>query len=252
MPAPIGLQLYTVRDAMNADFNDTVTKIAEMGYVGVETAGFPGTTPQNAAKLFADLGLEVSSAHSALPVGEQKNQVLDTMAALNCTRLICPALMREKFDSADGVREVCDVLNEAAEVCKENGLSLGYHNHYWEFTDFGDENASQVMFQNLDSSIFFELDTYWAQTAGHDPISVIKHLSTRVPFLHIKDGPATIEGDMVAAGSGVVDIPAIVEAGKEHIDWLVIELDRCATDMMEAVKKSYDYLVGEGLARGNR
>lgn len=252
MPAPIALQLYTVREAMNEDFTGTVKRVADMGYAGVETAGFPGTTPKDAAKLFADLGMAVAGAHSPLPLGDDKNKVLDTIGDLGTTRVICPALMRDKFDTVNGVKEVCDKLNEAAEVCAENGLSLGYHNHFWEFTDLGDQNASQVFAQHLDSSIFFELDTYWAQVAGHDPVELINNLGARVPFLHIKDGPVTIEGDMVAAGEGVMDIPAIIEAGQEHTEWLIIELDRCGTDMMTAVEKSYQYLVGEGLARGNR
>ena len=252
MAAPIALQLYTLREAMNQDFAATVKRVAEMGYVGVETAGFPGTTPKDAAKLFADLGLQVAAAHSPLPVGERKNEVLDTMAALDCTYLVCPALMRDKFDSVDGVKEVCAALNEANEVCKANGLKLGYHNHYWEFTDLGDTNASQVFVENLAPDIFFELDTYWAQTAGHSPVELIQNLGARVPLLHIKDGPTTREGDMVAAGEGVMDIPAIVRAGEAHTEWLIVELDRCATDMMIAVEKSYQYLVSSGLGRGNR
>ena len=253
MSVPIGIQLYTVRDAANADFTGTVTKIAEMGYIGVETAGFPGTTPKEAAKLFADLGLQITSAHSPLPLGDAQNEVLDTMAALNCKMLICPALMPEKFDSVDGVNQICDLLNQAAAVCQNNGLTLGYHNHYWEFQDLGDgQTPAKIMLEKLDPSIIFELDTYWAQTAGHDSVSLIQHLGARVPLLHIKDGPATQEGDMVAVGAGVMDIPAIVDAGQAHAKWLIVELDRCATDMMEAVRESYTYLVGNGLAAGNR
>ncbi|MEM7128957.1 MAG: sugar phosphate isomerase/epimerase [Chloroflexota bacterium] len=252
MTAPIGIQLYTVRDAMNEDFTATVTKIAEMGYVGVETAGFPGTTPEGAAKLFAKLGLQVSSAHSPLPVGDNKNQVLDAMAALSTKRLVCPALMRDKFDTIDGIKEVCDVLNEAVAVCNANDLQLGYHNHWWEYLTVEGTPANQVMLENLDSSIYFELDTYWIQVGGQSPVETITSLGERAPLLHIKDGPATNDGDMTAVGSGVIDVPAIIAAGKEHAEWLIVELDRCATDMMEAVQESYTYLVGEGLARGNR
>lgn len=252
MTAPIGIQLYTVRDSMNEDFNATVTKIAEMGYAGVETAGFPGTTPEDAAKLFADLGLQVSSAHSPLPIGENKNQVLDAMAALGTPRLVCPALMREKFDTIDGIKEVCDVLNEAVSVCNENGLQLGYHNHWWEYLTVEGQKANEVMLANLDSSIYFELDTYWIQVGGQSPVDIIKSLGERAPLLHIKDGPATNDGDMTAVGSGVIDVPAIIAAGADHAEWLIVELDRCATDMMTAVEESYAYLVGEGLAKGTK
>jgi hypothetical protein len=70
-------------------------------------------------------------------------------------------------------------------------------------------------------------------------------------LLHIKDGPAVRGEPMVAVGDGVLDVPSIIQAGAGSTQWLIVELDACATDMMEAVEKSYDYLVGKGLARGN-
>lgn len=252
MAAPIGIQLYTVREAANEDFTATVTKIAEMGYVGVEPAGFPGTTPQKAADLFRDLGLQVCGAHSPLPIGENKNQVLDAMAALDTNRLICPALMRDKFDTIDGVKEVCAALNEAVEVCHENDLQLLYHNHWWEYLTVEGQAANEIMLATLDPSIAFEVDTYWIQVAGADALNIVESLGSRAPLLHIKDGPATQDGDMTAVGSGIMDIPAVIEAGKPHAEWLIVELDRCATDMMEAVEQSYTYLVGKGLAHGNK
>lgn len=252
MTTPIAVQLYTLRDAMNEDFAATVTKVAEMGYKGVETAGFPGTTPEGAAKLFGQLGLQVTSAHSPLPIGDNKNQVLDSMAALGTPRLVCPALMREKFDTLDGIKEVCDVLNEAVSVCKENGLQLGYHNHWWEYLTVEGQKANEVMMTHLDSSIYFELDTYWIQVGGQSPVDVIKTMGKRAPLLHIKDGPATQDGDMTAVGAGVIDVSSVVAAGAEHTEWLIVELDRCATDMVTAVAESYTYLVNEGLASGNK
>lgn len=252
MVDPIGLQLYTVRDAANADYEATIRKIAAMGYVGVEAAGFPGTTPQKAATLFGELGLQVCGAHSPLPLGDSKNEVLETMAALGTKRLICPALMRDKFDSVDGIKEVCATLNEAAAVCKENGLELLYHNHWWEYATVEGHAANEVMLANLDPSIAFEIDTYWVHVAGGDALQTIKSLGSRAPLLHIKDGPATQDGDMTAVGAGVMDIPAVVEAGKPHTKWLIVELDRCATDTMVAMEESYTYLVGSGLAKGNK
>jgi sugar phosphate isomerase/epimerase len=87
MPAPIALQLYSLRELLAADYAAGVRKAAEIGYAGVETAGFPGTTPQAAAQLFQELGLTVCSAHSPLPLGDKQAEVLDTMAALGCSRL---------------------------------------------------------------------------------------------------------------------------------------------------------------------
>ncbi|MCK5328239.1 MAG: sugar phosphate isomerase/epimerase, partial [Candidatus Latescibacteria bacterium] len=81
---------------------------------------------------------------------------------------------------------------------------------------------------------------------------VVRELGVRAPLLHIKDGPCTKEAPMTAVGEGVVDFRSIVEAAGETAEWMIVELDRCATDMMEAVATSYTYLIEEGLARGNK
>jgi sugar phosphate isomerase/epimerase len=105
------------------------------------------------------------------------------------------------------------------------------------------------MLELLDPSVMFEIDTYWVKTAGLDPAEIIRKLGNRVNLLHLKDGPAAIEPPQVALGEGVMDIPAAVNAA-ESAEWLIVELDHCATDMLEAVDKSYQYLVNEGLGHG--
>ena len=87
-PLPVALQLYSIRENLAQGFDAAVRKVAAMGYSGVETAMFPGTTPAAAGNLFRELGLTVSSAHSALPLGDKKNEVLDNMAALGCSRIV--------------------------------------------------------------------------------------------------------------------------------------------------------------------
>ena len=77
-------------------------------------------------------------------------------------------------------------------------------------------------------------------------------LGKRAPLLHIKDGPCVKGQPMTAVGDGKVDVPAVAKAGAATAEWMIVELDSCATDMMAAVKKSYDYLTGKGFARGNK
>jgi sugar phosphate isomerase/epimerase len=81
---------------------------------------------------------------------------------------------------------------------------------------------------------------------------MVRLFGQRAPLLHVKDGPAgpDTDADMVAVGDGQVDYPAIIAAAEGTAEWLIVELDRCATDMMTAVERSYHYLVGEGLAHG--
>ena len=252
MTIPIALQLYTLRDLLAQDYEGTVRKVADMGYVGVETANMFGDSPTSASRLFSELGLTVSSAHGVLPIGDKKQEVIDTMSALNCKRLILPWQPPENFKSLDGIMSICDSLNEGAAVAKANGFEIGYHNHWFEYEPFENRIPIYVMLEHLDPNVFLEVDVYWVQTAGQDPVEVLHRLGSRAPLMHIKDGPCQIEEPMMALGEGVVDIPDVVAAGAASTDWLIVELDRCATDMMEAVRKSYQYLVGKGLARGNK
>jgi sugar phosphate isomerase/epimerase len=98
------------------------------------------------------------------------------------------------------------------------------------------------MLDLLDPGIFFEVDTYWVKVGGSDPVAVVKNLGARAPMLHIKDGPGTKEAAHTAVGEGIMDIPALLKASGSNAKALVVELDRCDTDIMVAVKKSLDYL----------
>jgi len=251
MSVPVGLQLYSIRESLNKDFERGVRRVAGIGYAGVEPAGFPGTTPEAAAKLFTELGLAVPAAHVPLPLGDDKNEVLDTMAAIGCPRMICPVIPRDMSTVAQ-VEKTCDQFNAANAVASENGMEFGVHNHWWEFQSIEGRIVFEILLECLDPGVFFEVDTYWAQVGGADPIALVKELGGRAPLLHIKDGPGTREDPMVAVGDGAIDVASIVKAGGTATQWLIVELDRCATDMMEAVAKSYAHLVSEGLAHGSQ
>ena len=244
MTASISVQLYSVREFTEKDFAGTVRKIAVMGYPGVETAGFPGTTAQAAGKLFKELGLAVSSAHTGLPVGKDQTRILDEMDAIDCKRLVCAGVSTSLFQSMDGLKKAASQLNEANQICQEHGLTLGYHNHYKEFQKVEGRSAYDILLELVDPQVFFQVDTYWAYVAGVDVPALIKKLGKRAPLLHIKDGPGVKDKPMLAVGEGVMDIPAILTAAKGFCEWQIVELDSCATDMLEAVKKSYQYLAG--------
>jgi sugar phosphate isomerase/epimerase len=129
-------------------------------------------------------------------------------------------------------------------------MAFGYHNHFWEMGEVDGRPALLHLFDALDPSVFAEVDIYWAQVGGVDPEQLVRELGDRVGLLHVKDGPADEPpSPMVAVGDGVVDIPRVLAAAP-GARWHIVELDRCATDMFDAVERSYDYLVGNGLSRG--
>lgn len=185
-----------------------------------------------------------------MPLGDDKNKVLDRIAALGSTRLIIPWISPEEFQTIDQIKRNCERLNQANAVARQNGLELLYHNHWQEYGQVDGRYAYRVMLENLEPTVKFEIDTYWVKTAGCDPVAVVKELGARAPLLHIKDGPAVRDQPMAAVGDGVLDFPSIIQAAENTAEWMIVELDSCATDMMTAVEKSYHYLTSKGLARG--
>ncbi len=239
----VALQMYTVREALADDFSGTMDKIADYGYRAIEIAGFPeGVSPESAKSTFDNLGIQVVAAHSPLPSGDDSNLIIDTLKAVDTTNLVCPWLDPGTYYSdLDGIKKACEMLNEANAVCKDAGLTLLYHNHWFEMQEVEGKIAYQHMLELLEDDVQFELDSYWAKVAGLDPVNVINDMRSRLPFIHLKDGLAqNTKDNMLALGAGAMDIPAILEASPAQ--WHVVELDRCDTDMMTAVQESYAYL----------
>lgn len=238
------LQLYSVRDDLQKDFAGTIRRVASMGYTAIETAGFANTTPQAARALFDELRLKVVASHSKLPLGNEKNEVLETLQAVASPYLICPWLdPNTYFSNLDGIKKACDMLNEANALVKSAGIKLAYHNHWFEIAIIEGKSALHHMLDYLEPDIAFELDTYWVKVGGLDPVELTKELGKRAALLHLKDGPANgREAAMTALGKGNMDIPGILKVSQAEAH--IVELDRCDTDMLEAVHESYNYLKG--------
>ena len=253
MVAPISIQLYTLRDEAQKDFPGLIERLGRIGYVGVEPAGLQGLSPAQFRRLTDEAGLRIGSTHSPLPVGDDAQKILDEQQALGVEDLVNAFGPPERFASQDEVKKLADEMNRALENAKPRGVRLGYHNHFWEFQNkIGERTAYDVFFNLLEPEIFAEVDTYWAAVGGQDPASLVSALGSRARMLHIKDGPADgPRSAMTAVGSGTLDVAGII-AANPAVEWLIVELDRCDTDMFEAVEQSYRYLVGSGLAEGRK
>ena len=250
MAPRISVQLYSLREEAKKGLAPILERLGRIGYAGVETAGLGDLTPEAFKKCLTAAGLVVSSAHVALPKPDQANEVLDGQAAIGNATLVVPMLPPDKFADADGVKSCADRLNAFNEKVRARGMSLGYHNHWWEFQNkIGGESAHAMLFRLLDPSVFAEVDTYWAKVGGADPAKAVANLGERARLLHIKDGPAkNHEQPMTAVGDGAVDVGAIAKASKAT--WHIVELDQCATDMFTAIEKSHRYLTSHGYATG--
>jgi len=245
----LGVQLYTLREALAGNFDSTIEAVAATGVAGVEPWGGLPVDFTHAASVFQSHGLQSVTSHLPLLTGDDRQKWLDAADAMRVKTIILPYLPPENFANVDALMKTADLINQSAEVAHAAGFNYGYHNHWWEFADL---NASPALYQLaalINPSIVFEIDAYWAQVAGLDPVTVAKELGSRASFLHLKDGSAdSHDSPMVAAGEGNVNFDALIE--ESLTEWGFIELDKCATDMLEAVAKSAKYFLSKGLAIG--
>jgi sugar phosphate isomerase/epimerase len=252
MSKPISVQLYSVREAAALDFPGTLKRIAEMGYAGVEFAGLHGHSARELAKILSDLGLVTSSAHVGLPSREDIEQLAEEALILDYNTLIA-GFGPDDMKTEDGVKACAEKFAAACELVKSYGLTFGIHNHWWEFDrTFGGKTPYEIIMNSV-PALISELDIYWAAKAGADVTSVVKSWGRRIPLLHVKDGDLGERPVHKAVGEGKVPVREIITAADTPgLRWVVVELDACDTDMLEAVEKSYKFLIGSGLASGKR
>jgi sugar phosphate isomerase/epimerase len=249
VPQPIAVQLYSLREEAERDLDATVARLAGIGFLGLETAELHGRTAAEFRALVGAHGMEICSSHG-LAVGEAAASVFDQAAALGSPLVVVPFAAPDRFATEEGVAGVAAELNAALPLARERGLGLGYHNHFWEWTELpGGRVAFDLLLEQLDPEVVLELDIYWAQTAGQAPASLLSRLGNRVARLHMKDGPADSGASaMTAAGEGKVDLAGAAAASPAP--WHIVELDRCDTDMFDAIERSYVYLIEHGISAG--
>ena len=260
----LSVQLYTFRDAYAADPDGTLDRLAQMGFqyvepFGVASAQQPGgehLKRAQALKRSLDAsGLKASSAHVGAPIGEHAEAVLDAIETLGVRQAVIswpgevPGFEREILSTEDGVDRFAAAMNEAATNAARRGLSLGYHNHWWEWagTSGTYPSAYDALLARLDLSVVLELDVYWAQTAGQNPAALLGRLGERVHLLHLKDGPAIPEAAQLPLGQGVVDNLAAVRAAP-WVRWHVLEMDHTDGDVFAEVQQSAQVLIGAGVS----
>jgi len=252
MTADTSIQLYTLREEAAVDFRAVLLRLGAIGYVGVELAGFNGLTPTELLATLDDAGLALSSAHVGLAKPDEYEAALDEHQALGCDTVVIPALGPKSFADLDAIRAAADLINATNERVRARGLTLGYHNHFWEIPPIDDRPGLLHLFDHVDDTVLAEVDIYWARVGGIDPAALLAELGDRATLLHVKDGPA---GDpaqaMVAVGDGAIDVAGVL-AASPAARWHIVELDRCDTDMFEAVERSYHYLVDNQLSRGRK
>lgn len=240
----LSLQLYTVRDLLNADRDATLAAVAGLGLDEVEPYGiehFPWLP-----EALTQHGLRAGSAHT-MPVNGDWTPSLAAAKALGVTTLIQPSPGDwDLLSSRDGIATLADRINAGAEQAADLGITVGYHNHDREFDSTIDSvSGFELLVSLLRDDVAIELDTYWAAFAGQDVPALLSRLGNRVTHLHIKDG--VLDGSRerrpnVALGQGDMDLDAVLSAGAGKV-W-VVEFDEADGDLLPQVTASVEFLKG--------
>jgi sugar phosphate isomerase/epimerase len=247
---PIGLQLYTVRDAMQRDMPGTLARVASIGYKEVEFAGYYGRSPAEVRALLAQNGLTSPSSHLAIDLMRGAWQkTLDDAKAIGHEWATIPWLApQQRPTTADGWKQLAAELNRGAEQAHAAGLKFAYHNHDFEFARADGQVPLDLLLTQTDPArVDFEMDVYWVTKAGADPLDLFARYPGRFKLLHIKDASAAPQRDMRPVGQGTIPWPRVLaarpQAGTQHI---FVEHDSAAEwgggDAFKSVTESYQYL----------
>ena len=248
----ITVQLYSLRDALEADFEGTIRKLAAIGYPCVEPAGFHGRKPAEVAKLLANLNLTAPTAHYGLPLGDAKNEIIETALELGHHYLITgvPPGGQDDYTTTDQVKAIAEQYCIAADNVAAHGLQVGYHNHDWDLAEFEGQPAYHTFLAHTPESVLWEADLFWIARAGIDPVEFLQEIGPRGKVLHFKDGHITdrsIEIPFLPAGQGEVDLIAAAKVGNDA-EYIAVELDAYDGDMLKAVEQSFLYLTENKIA----
>ncbi|WP_050184144.1 sugar phosphate isomerase/epimerase family protein [Domibacillus robiginosus] len=242
---PVAVQMYTLREESEKDFAGTLKKVAELGFDGVEFAGYGGLSAQEVRTLLDELGLKAASSHIPLDqLQTNLKQVIEDQKILGSRYIVCPYLFPEQRSEED-YKALIAFLNEAGKTCQSEGITLCYHNHDFELEQLSDgRSALQTIFEDTDpESVKAEFDIYWLTKAGEKPIEWIKRYNGRTPLIHLKDMTTDDEQFFAELGTGGVDLQTVLDAGeKSEVEWWVVEQDMSRKTSFESIEISINYL----------
>jgi len=258
----IGLQLYTVRDAMQKDPAGTLARVSKIGYNSVEGATYTGSEKfygMNATeflKLLKDNGLIMPSSHYRL--GEEKvngeaqkgtilrewDRAVDDAAAAEVKYMVCAYLSVDERKNADHYKYIAEQFNKAAERCKKAGIQFCYHNHDFEFVKQENKYPYDIILDHTDKNLVkMEMDIYWMKKASQDPIALFNAHPGRFPLWHVKDMDNTPKHFFTEVGNGIIDFKTIFKHSKKAgLKYFFVEQDACPGSPFDSITQSISYI----------
>lgn len=245
----VGLELYTVRDALKSDFEGTLARVAKIGYKEVEMAGYLENVnnlnppPKRVREILNSNGLTAPSTHVPYAVLSPENwpHALEASEIIGHKYIVNPSIDRALVKTLDGWKKAAETFNRAGKESLRSGIQLTYHNHVEEFTPIEGKRPYDVLLSECDPKYLkMEMDLGWAHHAGVDPLEYFAKYPGRFPLVHVKDFDKS--GTMTDVGSGEIDWKAIfAKADLAGIKHYYVEFDDPKSPF-DSIQKSYTYL----------
>ena len=233
---PVAIQLYSLRTAVPQDVPGTLRKIADMGYDGVEFAGYYDLPAAELRAMLDDAGLRCAGSHVGIPSleGDALEQTVAFNKVLGTDRLIIPGA------DLDNLAMTIDRLNAVHERLRPCGMRAGYHNHTKEFETVDGKTKFDCIFSKTPEDFLVQLDIGWAACAGQDVPALIRRYANRIETAHVKEFK---NGDPAAVvGEGEVDWPPVFDLleTESAIAWYIVEQEEYAVGPLESAKGCID------------
>jgi sugar phosphate isomerase/epimerase len=240
-----GVQIYSVRNQLQEDFEGTINALAEIGFSYIEGYGLGldgnilGRTPEEFKAITDQAGLDIVSCHSTWFTAEEAPVMVEASQKLGLKYNVIPYLSQDNRKDYD---QKADTLNEVGSLFSEAGIGFGYHNHDFEFFELEDGRIPmEILIEGTDPALVdFEADLYWVAKAGFKPMELIQKYPGRFKMFHVKDADENL--DQTTVGTGIIDFQTIL-SNKEQagLEYYFVEDERTGTPL-ENLKGAFGYL----------
>lgn len=259
----ISVQLWSVRDDIKKDFKGTISQLAEMGYTGIEAAGyaegkFYGLLPEEFKKEMDATGLHAFSSHAAKALNKDIaktdwkevwdwwDTAIEAHKAAGIKYVVMPWMPTPK--TLSDLQSYCDYYNQIGEKCNASGLKFGYHNHDFEFQEIEGKVMYDYMLENTDpEKVFFQMDVYWVMRGGESQVDYFHKYPGRFLMFHVKDHKELGQ-------SGMMGFDAIFKpenTDKAGVEYLIVEVEKYNFEPLESVRRSLEYLLNDAQVKAS-
>ncbi|MDR0495842.1 MAG: sugar phosphate isomerase/epimerase [Treponema sp.] len=235
----IGIQLWSVKDVLEKDFAGTLEKLAQMGYTGVEFAGYYGLSAQEMKDILSKNRLKSIGSHIGIDrLTGSLDEEIAYHKALGTEYLICPYY---DIKTGDDALALAKILQPVIEKITGAGFKFAYHNHAHEFGLSGGEYFLDILFQNLPPGACMELDVFWTAYAGIDHFAFMKKHEGRLKLLHIKQ--IDKEKHCVDVEKGILDFKEIIPKARGFgVEQFIVEQEEFTVSSVASAKNNVDFL----------